>query len=72
MGNLIGMISAIGSILGVGTGAISQAAMIRQQLRPPTTQVAQAPVPQCPPNTIPTVIVDANGQHQVCMMQAQR
>ncbi len=63
---IVSLLSALGSIVGLGTSTVSQVAMMRQQIRPP------AVVQQCPSNTQPQYVTAADGSQQlVCYERSQ-
>ncbi len=67
MNQLITAISSISSLFGLLTGGVSQAVMVRQQLRFPQQQVQP-----CPANTAPQWVTASNGERvQICLASPQ-
>jgi hypothetical protein len=69
--NLVGIIGAISSVLGIGSSLVSQGANLHRQLNPPS-QPAQMLQQQCPPPKYKLeVVLMPNGQRQLMCVEVQ-
>jgi hypothetical protein len=70
--NLIGMIGAISSVLGIGSSLVSQGVTIHRELTPPQQQAQVQAQQQCPPPKYKLeVVLLPNGQRQLLCVEVQ-
>ena len=69
MNPLVGAISGIASLLGIGSSLVAQGVNLHRQMNPPQQQAqlqAQQQQQHCPPGFRLEVIITASGQRQDC------
>ena len=74
MNPLVAGISAIASVLGIGSSLVAEGVNLHRQLNPPQqqAQLQAQQQQQCPPGFRPEVIITASGQRQLVCAQVQQ